>query len=83
MKKQLPPDTDGMNDDRAHWALSALQEFRRLTGSDEEDALPDFLCDLMHLSDRRGDHLESFDAALQRARDHYEAETAGTGPYAW
>lgn len=68
----LPPDIDGMNDDRSRWAKSALRAFMDCTGVDYEDALGDLLCDLMHLADH-----EPFDfqAALDRARGHYAAET--------
>jgi hypothetical protein len=74
----LPPDPDGKNDERANWALNALNEFIRCTGPDEEDALCDLLCDLMHLADRREDHMPDFEAVLRRARYHYEAETSET-----
>ena len=43
-----------------------------MTGTDYEDALGDLLCDLMHWSDRSN---FDFEAALSRARMHYEAET--------
>jgi hypothetical protein len=68
----LPPDPDGKNDDRAAWAGAALAKFMELTGTDEEDALGDLLADLIHWSDRNN---YDFDAALDRARFHYEAET--------
>jgi hypothetical protein len=42
------------------------------TGTDQEAALGDLLADLMHWTDRNG---QDFDAALDRARGHYEAET--------
>jgi hypothetical protein len=71
MTKPLPADPE-KNDDRAVWAAAALNEFRRITGTEDEDALGDLLCDLMHWSDRNGC---DFDAALSRARMHYEAET--------
>lgn len=72
MTKQLPPDPENMNDKRAAWAESALETFMDATGADKEDALADFLADLMHWCDRNeGD----FDAAMSRARYHYEAET--------
>jgi len=73
MTSPLPPDPEEMNDDRAQWAGAALREFQRITGCDREDALGDLLCDLMHWSDRKN---FDFDAALCRARCHYEAETA-------
>src|SRR6266571_1209998 len=68
----LPPDVDGINEDRAQWAKSALRAFMDCTGVDYEDALPDLLADLMHLADREP---FDFEAALDRARDHYAAET--------
>ena len=73
----LPPDMDGLNGERAGWARAALEAFVAKTGVDLEDALGDLLADLMHLSDR-----EPFDfaAALERARDHYTAET-GSASY--
>lgn len=52
MPKPLPADPENMNDDRAAWAEAALNEFRRVTGTDDEDALGDLLCDLMHWCDR-------------------------------
>jgi len=72
MTNTLPPDPDGLNDDRAHWASAALHCFQRETGTDDDDALCDLLCDLMHWSDR---NYFDFDAALFRARMHYDAET--------
>ncbi len=72
MTKPLPADPENMNDHRAAWAAAALHEFRRITGTDDEAALGDLLCDLMHWSDRNDC---DFDAALSRARMHYEAET--------
>ncbi len=70
----LPPDPEKMNGDRAEWAAAALRQFQCATGCDYEDSLGDLLCDLMHWSDRNN---FDFEAALCRARGHYEAETAG------
>jgi hypothetical protein len=72
--RTLPPDPENMNGDRAKWARAALRTFRKATGADVEEALGDLLADLMHWSDRNS---FDFDAALERARTHYEAETAG------
>jgi hypothetical protein len=77
MTKNLPPDPDNMNHSRAQWAGAALSTFIKVTGTDEEDALGDLLADLMHWSDRNG---YDFDATLERARGHYEAETVGELP---
>jgi hypothetical protein len=76
-KPDLPPDPDGMNDDRSAWAGTALALFMQLTGTEHEDALGDLLADLMHWADR---NQYDFDAALERARGHYEAETGGEPP---
>jgi hypothetical protein len=74
MSNTLPPDPDNMNDRRARLAGAALSTFMKETGTDQEDALADFLADLMHWADRNN---QAFDAALDRARFHYEAETVG------
>src|SRR5438874_664600 len=66
---ELPPDPDGMNNSRAQWAATALSAFMDETGTDEEDALADLLADLMHWADRSS---SAFNAALERARMHYE-----------
>ena len=73
MNKRLPADPEGMNDDRAAVAYSALEAFQGLTGTDPGDAVSDLLCDLMHWCDRNSD--EGFDVALTRARAHYAEET--------
>jgi hypothetical protein len=75
--KKLPPDVDGMNHPRAQWAKTALQEFMAQTGAENEDGLCDLLADLMHPCDRE---TFDFEAALDRARGHYAAET-GASPY--
>ena len=73
-QKQLPPDPEGMNDQRSAWADIAIRAFQTATGSDDEDALGDLLADLMHWPDRNN---YDFAAALTRGRGHYEAETMG------
>ena len=72
--KPLPPDRDQFNANRARWADVALNEFQRLTGADTGDAVSDLLADLMHWCCRSG---QDFEAELQRAREHYDCETAG------
>jgi hypothetical protein len=71
--RTLPPDPENMKDHRAKWAQAALRAFQKATGADAHDAVCDLLCDLVHLSDRSE---FSFEDALERARRHYEAETA-------
>ena len=68
-KRKLPPDPEGMNDDRAEWAASTIRHFQCITGTDYEDALSDLLCDLIHWADR---NKCDFDAELIRARAHYD-----------
>jgi hypothetical protein len=75
--EQLPPDPEGMNERRAAWAGLAIAAFMAATGTDLEDALPDLLADLMHWCDRKD---YDFDLALERGRDHHEAETMGEAP---
>jgi hypothetical protein len=72
MKKRLPPDPEKQNDDRATWAKSAVCTFQTETRAEDESAVADLLCDLMHLADREN---WQFDVELERARTHYEAET--------
>lgn len=71
----LPPDPEGMNDDRAAWAGEALARFQAITGSDDCDALPDLLIDLMHFADRNREEFGTFDEALEWARQMYAEET--------
>ena len=59
------------NDLRAAWADQALGLFQNITRTDREDALPDLLCNLMHLSVREG---WDFDAALRRGEANFNAE---------
>jgi hypothetical protein len=71
-KKQLPPDPDGMNEQRALSASLAIAEFQNDTRTDDCDALCDLLCNLRHsadLNDLDWDH--EFNVAMM----HYEAET--------
>lgn len=72
MNRHLPPDPEKQNDDRAAWAKSAVCAFQTETRAEDESAVADLLCDLMHLADREN---WQFDVELERARTHYEAET--------
>lgn len=74
--KILPPDPDGMNDQRAAWAQNALNGFSVETHNDDCDMLADLLCDLMHWADRHASL--SFAAELARAYSFYAAETKVT-----
>jgi hypothetical protein len=79
--KPLPPDPEEQNDDRAEWALDAVQCFMKRTGLTEEGdgldtAIYDLIADLAHLCDRRG--LDLYDLCRQ-SHEHYSAETDGVG----
>lgn len=58
---------------RAVWAEAALMTFREQTGCDHEDGLADLLCDLLHWAKFNA---FDFDAELDQARMHFEAELA-------
>jgi hypothetical protein len=60
--------------DQGKSASVALKTYQKETGSDAEDIVSDLLADLMHLCDKRK---IDFEAELERARYHYEAEKHG------
>lgn len=69
------------NADRAERAMVGLKAYAATDGlgaeverGDLESALPDLLCDLLHLADEH--KLPTFEL-LARARDHYDAERSG------
>ena len=72
-KRARKPDPEGQNDKRAEWAEEALLAFMHETGTDQEDAVSDLLCDIMHYCDR--DNRLNFEHQLTRARGHYVVET--------
>jgi hypothetical protein len=53
-------------------AGDVLGIYQQVTGADSEDALADFLTDLMHWSKAEGN--TAFDHELERARGHFEVE---------
>lgn len=71
---QLPPDPEGMNDQRAEWAEDCLSHFMGLTNCEREEAPGDLIANIMHWCDRNG---MEFDSVVTGARMHYEAETQG------
>ena len=76
-EQKLPADPDGKNDERADAANKSIRFFMTNTGTDRDDALCDLLCNLRHWADREP---ADFEAQLERANDHYLAETAQPGP---
>lgn len=73
---KLPPDPDGMNDQRAEWADQSIACFQDATNTEDENAICDLLANIMHRCDQRGDN---FAEELRRALTHYDAETAMQG----
>lgn len=64
------------NDVRADAARTSLEVFcSEIMRGDLEDALPDFLCDAMHLCAREPEVFGEFDKVLARGRFHFDAET--------
>ena len=57
--KPLPPDPEGMNDDRAEYAGAAIRHFQTVTGTDYENVLGDLMGDLMHWADRNNFDFEA------------------------
>lgn len=70
-ERQVPPDEDGRNSERAEWAEVALLAFEDRTGCDREDSVCDLICDLMHWCDRNATDIG---LQLRRARGMYEDE---------
>lgn len=68
----LPPDPDDMNQTRSGLARDVLLFFCTHAHVDMEDALADFLTDVMHWCDRNN---TEFEAELARARINYDEET--------
>lgn len=68
-------DPDRMNADRAGWASIAVKIFIEETGTDNEDAIADLICNLMHLCDKTSLY-GNFANELRRAMENYAMETA-------
>lgn len=71
--KDIPPDPDRKNDDRAEWAENALRTFAEQTGQDPDtdgwqEILSDFLANARHFADRE-------------ALDYTECDSTGAGLY--
>jgi len=71
--KNLPPDPDNMNCNRARWAGAALSAFETAVGDKNGASICDLLCNLMHWCDRNN---KTFDDELLIARKYYEDETS-------
>ena len=55
MPRELPPDPDNLNDDRAHWAGVCIDSMADLTGCEQgQEALGDLLTNMFHWCDRNG-----------------------------
>lgn len=77
--KTLPPDPEGMNNDRAIWADAAIRTFAAKTnmdtaGEDDDTILGDLLGSLRHWCDRHG---VDFDTCAARGAEYYFFETGG------
>ena len=73
IKQLLPPDPDGYNEDRAYWAMMAIEEFERETGCGREDSISDLLTALRHFCDRNEINFET--EALKASRQYRDETT--------
>ena len=73
--RTIPPDPEGMNEQRAEWGGMAIDQIQNTTGCEPEHALADLLGNLRHWADR-----SQYDWATEfkRAMDCY-AEEVGRG----
>jgi hypothetical protein len=78
----LPPDPEGMNDDRAEWADDVLRRFASITDmhflKDQPELVSDLIADIHHWCDRNG---VDFDQSVANAAGHYIAETSPDIPF--
>lgn len=70
--KTLPHDPEQMNEQRADWAGTAVDVFQTITGTEDENKVADFLCNLRHWCDRND---VDFERELARGWEMYEVET--------
>src|SRR5580765_3673833 len=76
-KPQLPPDPDGMNDDRAAWADECIYLMSELTGCEPgQEALGDLMCNLFHWGDRNGITPDEMVNLFMNRKQMYHEETA-------
>lgn len=63
-----------MNFKRAGWAKTALNLFQHDTGTDNEDAIADLVCNLMHLCKFEPDKYGDFEEQMERGKRNFEGE---------
>jgi hypothetical protein len=78
LRRALPADPRGQNDERAAYAKEALMAYRQITNTRRQDTLGSLLCDPMHLCDRDR-RFRTFEDSLEDAEQRYQEETAA--PY--
>jgi len=65
---------DVNNGMRALWAREALKTFQRVCRTDDCDAIPDLICDLLHLCDMNPEKYGNAADAIRRGAANYEFE---------
>lgn len=65
-----------LNLERAAWAESAVDAFQIETGTDDENAVADLLCNIMHLCRFEPQKYGEFEDQLERARANHAGEVA-------
>lgn len=76
-KCSLPPDPDGMNEERALWADACIDLMSTQTGCEPgQEALGDLLCNIFHWGDRHGFSNDEIKAIFDSRFRLYKEETA-------
>lgn len=74
--EEMGEDAEGMinNNDRADYALAAVEAFQEACATDDEDAVADLICNLGHLCDMWPERFGNFDSQWLRGKRNYEEE---------
>lgn len=76
-KHVMPPDPDGINNDRAAWAGECIQLMADITGCEPgQEALGDLVCNLFHWGDRNGIPPDEMRNIIENRFEMYRQETA-------
>lgn len=74
--EEMGEDAEGMinNNDRADYALAAIEAFQEACATDDEDAVADLVCNLGHLCAMWPERFGSFEAGVARGQRNYDEE---------
>lgn len=80
IREQVKRDGEPTNADRAGFVASAIEQYQRVTKTDDEDAVMDMLCDLMHYCDYTD---QDFEHKLVSAVGHHVEERHDEALHEW